>query len=61
MNIKYPETFYVMRENEGTEDEYFSVNEKPSELAELGERKIVGVYGLLKTVAIETEISVKSL
>ena len=62
MKKKLPRRLYILRENAGTEDEYFHVEQDPNALAEVGVTRIAGVYDLAHVVEItaKTKIDVKA-
>jgi hypothetical protein len=53
---KLPKTLFVSRENPGTDDEFFSVNEVLEDIVvETGKRQLVGEYVLQRKVELVTE------
>lgn len=53
---KLPKEIYVRIETEGDDISYMIPTETPDEHAEIGETRIVGVYKLMHTVEVSTQI-----
>jgi hypothetical protein len=57
----YPKELFIMRENEGTPDEFLGLRETAAEFIETGaEKKHVARYVLEEIVTIESKVSVSS-
>ena len=57
---KYPETLYVCREEEGSEEEWFHAEGSPHNLADIKEpRKKVGIYQLMGMGELVTEVTMR--
>lgn len=53
---QYPPELYVEKVRDGDGPHYFNASEKSDALAEVGEKKIIGVYQLVRTIEITTEV-----
>jgi hypothetical protein len=56
----YPKELFVIRENEGSEDEYLNTTETAEETAELGKKKRVARYVLEDVITVEGKAIVVS-
>ena len=59
MKSKFPKKVFISVEDEGSENEFLTVNNNMDTIGVVGEEIKVGVYTLEKIVTVVTEVKVK--